>query len=215
MNKGFIGKRLKLLREEVNLTQMQLAKLFNLSDAAINRYEKGINDPDTETVKKLASYFNVSADYLLGLTDTRSQIDLPSNAIITNDYITVPLIGVIRAGEPIYAEQNILGYFSLPKMFVSSGEYFYLKVVGDSMDMEGIYEDGYVLVRRQDEIENGEIAVVIVNGDEATVKKFYKTDNQVTLIPRSTNPIHQPIVIDLKNTQLKVIGKVVYTMNKK
>lgn len=211
----FNGDRLKKLREEMKMTQIELGKVFNIAHSTINRYEKGLRQPDNETLINMANYFNVQTDYLLGLIDTKSKTDLPSNAIITDEYITVPLIGVIRAGEPIYAEQNILGYFSLPKMLISSGEHFYLKVIGDSMDMEGIYEDGYVLVRRQEELENGEIAVVIVNGNEATVKKFYKTDNQVTLVPRSTNPIHQPIVIDLKKTELKVIGKVVYTMNKK
>lgn len=208
------GYRFKNLRKEKKLTQEQLANMFFTTKATISRYESDTQLPEIESLKKYAEFFEVSIDYLLARTNIRN-LELPANAIITDDYITVPLIGVIRAGEPIYAEQNILGYFSLPKMLVSSGEHFYLKVVGDSMDMEGIYEDGYVLVRRQEEIENGEIAVVIVNGDEATVKKFYKTDNQVTLIPRSTNPIHQPIVIDLKKTELKVIGKVVYTMNKK
>lgn len=77
----FIGDRLKILREEHRITQMELGKQFGISDAAINYYEKGKRQPDTETLNKIADYFNVSADYLLGRTDIRNNIERISEAI--------------------------------------------------------------------------------------------------------------------------------------
>lgn len=77
----FNGERLKQLRLEKSLTQIELAKLFNTSHATINRYEKGVNEPDSETINKFADYFNVSTDYLLGRTDDRNNIEQISNAV--------------------------------------------------------------------------------------------------------------------------------------
>jgi len=77
----FKGERLRTLREEKNMTQYELGKVFTITDATINRYENGIRQPDTDTLNKLANYFNVSADYLLGRTDIRNNIERISEAI--------------------------------------------------------------------------------------------------------------------------------------
>ncbi len=80
----FKGDRLKLLREEKKITQMELGKFFGISDAAINYYEKNKRQPDTELIAKIAEYFNVSTDYLLGLTDYRTPVDKISEALGTD-----------------------------------------------------------------------------------------------------------------------------------
>lgn len=134
---------------------------------------------------------------------------LPPNAesIDFSRYHRIPILGRISAGLPIYAEQNIEGY-TLTGLN-GGGEYFALRVTGDSMNAIGI-NDGYlIIVRRQDEVENGEVAVVLVDGDDATVKRFYATDTTVTLMPQSTNPKHQPQIYDLRQTSIRVLGKVV------
>ena len=77
------------------------------------------------------------------------------------------------------------------------------------MNAARIYEGDTLIVRRQDVVENGQIAVVIVNDDEATVKRFYRTGSTVTLMPQSTNPIHQPQVYDPKTTNIRIMGLVV------
>lgn len=207
------GSRLKQLRIEYNLTQEELANALKISKGTIGMYEIDKRKPDTDMLKEIANFFKVSIDYLLCNTDFRES-DLPKNAFTTDDYITVPMLGTIRAGEPIYTEINVIGYAPVPRFMISSGEYFYLQVIGDSMNMDNIADGGFVLVRRQDAVENGETAVIIVDGDEATIKKFYKTDTTVTLMPKSSNPIHQPIIIDIKKTPVKVIGKVVYSLTK-
>ena len=94
-------------------------------------------------------------------------------------------------------------------VYKRQAEYFALRVSGDSMNAIGI-NDGYlIIVRRQDQVENGEVAVVLVDNEDATVKRFYATDSTVTLMPQSTNPIHQPQIYDLHKTSVRVLGKVV------
>lgn len=207
------GKRIAMLRTELKMTQGELALTLNISRPSLALYETDKRSPDPDTLKKFADFFNVSIDYLLGYSDIRYK-ELPLGAIDPGEHLTIPVLGIIRAGEPIYAECNVIGYAAVPKFLITSGEYFYLRVSGDSMNQDNIIDGGHVLVRRQDVVENGDTAVVIVDGDEATIKKFYKSDTTITLMPKSSNPIHQPTIIDIKKTPVKVIGKIVYSLTK-
>lgn len=118
-----------------------------------------------------------------------------------------PLLGTVRAGLPMYAVENIEGY--IPIRQTDGAKYFWLNIRGDSMNAAGMNEGDQILVREQPEVENGEIAVVLVNGDEATVKCFRQEGDLVILTPRSSNPAHQPQVYDLKKTPVQVLGRVV------
>ena len=119
----------------------------------------------------------------------------------------IPILGRISAGLPLYAEQHIEGY-TLTDLN-GGAEYFALRVAGDSMNAARIQDGDILIVRRQDEVENGEVAVVMVGDDDATVKRFYATGSTVTLMPQSTNPDHQPQIYDTTKTSIRVIGKVV------
>lgn len=122
-------------------------------------------------------------------------------------YKRIPILGRIPAGLPLLAEENIEGY-TLTDLN-GGAEYFALRVTGDSMNAVGI-QDGHILqIRKQPEVENGEIAVVMVGDEDATVKRFYSTGTTVTLMPQSTNPIHQPQIYDTTKTHIEVLGKVV------
>lgn len=118
-----------------------------------------------------------------------------------------PLLGTVRAGLPMYAEENIEDY--LPIRQTDGARYFWLTVRGDSMNAVGIAEGDQLLVREQPEVENGQLAVVLVNGDEATVKYFRREGDLVILTPKSFNPVHQPQVYDLKKIPVRVLGLVV------
>lgn len=118
-----------------------------------------------------------------------------------------PLLGTVRAGLPMYAVENIEDY--IPIRQTDGAKYFWLNIRGDSMNAAGMNEGDQILVREQPEVENGEIAVVLVNGDEATVKCFRQEGDLVILTPRSSNPAHQPQVYDLKKTPVRVLGRVV------
>lgn len=206
----FNGERLKKLREEKKLTQVELGNVFNISHATINRYEKNLRQPDTNLLKQLSEFFHVTTDYLLNNSDVRNN-DMLNSAYIPKKTTDLPILGVVRAGEPLFAEQNILGYSSIDASLVPSGECFYLRVKGDSMNLSNIVDGQLVMIRRQEEVENGQIALVLVNGEDATIKKFYRTDTIVTLMPHSSNPEHQPRIVNLKNDPVKIIGKVVGT----
>ena len=134
---------------------------------------------------------------------------LPSNAIPVDppSMHRIPILGRIAAGLPLYAEQNIEGY-TLTDLN-GGAEYFALRVSGDSMNAARIEDGDIIVVRRQDDVENGELAVVMVGDSDATVKRFYATGTTVTLMPQSTNPIHQPQMYDLKRTRINVLGKVI------
>ena len=118
------------------------------------------------------------------------------------DYLEVPVIGQVAAGQPILAVENIERTFPLPMDFAKNKDVFMLRVKGDSMINIGIYENDYVIVRRQDMAQNGEVIVALVD-DSATVKTFYKEDGYFRLQPE--NDSMDPIIV----TELKVLGKVV------
>ncbi|MBO8136763.1 MAG: helix-turn-helix domain-containing protein [Desulfotomaculum sp.] len=197
------GKRLKKLREEKGLTQEELGQKLNLKKAVISKYENNRLQPSLETINYLASFFNVTADYLLGLSDHRNP--LPPEAIPVGKTKKIPVLGIIRTGEPIYADEHIIGYEDVPVSDINDGEYFFLVEQGDSMIGSRIYPGDKVLVRRQNYVENTDIAVVIVNGNEATLKRVKPIEEAVILYP--DNPMYKPQIY--KAEEVRIIGKVV------
>lgn len=191
-----LGERLKKARKKSGMTQKELAQKLNLTDATLNRYEKGHRKPDPKTLSKIAEILHVSVDWLLGRTDHPEP--LPNfekflkkmGGLQTSEMIPIPVLGVIRCGDPIYADQNILGYEMVSADVIRGEEFFYLKVSGDSMSGVGMIPGSYVLVKRQGFINDGESAVVIVNRDEATIKRVRFVNGQIMLIP--ANPAYEP-----------------------
>lgn len=188
-------------------------------------WETGKREPDFDTIKRLAAFFKVSVDYLLGNVndpffildndrilseinsyeaDSISTLPIP---IDFSQYHRIPILGRIAAGLPLYAEEHIEGY-TLTDLN-GGAEYFALRVQGDSMNALRINDGDLIIVRCQDEVEQGEIAVVMVGNQDATVKRFYSSNTTVTLMPQSTNPIHKPQIYDLSTTEIRVLGKVV------
>ena len=144
----------------------------------------------------LSDYFNVSVDLLLGKArgDEKNM---------------VPVLGYVKAGIPIEAVEEVLGYEEITPHMASTGEHFALMIKGDSM-LPRFCPGDVVIVRKQSDINNGEIAVVLVNGSDATVKKVFKRDNNLMLV--SLNTAYEPIVYsssDIINSPVIIIGKVV------
>lgn len=107
----------------------------------------------------------------------------------------VPLVGMVAAGTPIFAEQNIEAMIPVSTKLLKFGTtYFLLKVKGDSMDLAGIDDGDLVLVRQQQTADNGNIVVALID-DDATIKEFHRTGNLVRLIPHSSNSKHMPIIV--------------------
>jgi repressor LexA len=203
------SERFRELRKEKHITLDIIAGVLKTTKTTLSRYENNLRVPNIDFVKDAANYFGVQADYLLGRSDIRY------NNLIYDAFqkktVDLPIISIVRESEPLYAEKNILGYSSIDVNLVPSGECYYLKVKGDSMNLSHIVDGQLIIIRRQEEVENGEIALVLVNGEDAAIKRFYKTDTIVTLMPHSSNQEHQPRIIDLRKENVKVIGKVVGT----
>ena len=197
--------RIKEARQRAGLTGAQVAQLLEISATHYYDIENGKRRAHDDLLLKLSEIFNVSVDFLLGKENKR-----PLEIYPVENFVRVPVLGVIRAGEPIYAEQNLLGYELVSEEEIDGGEYFYLRVKGDSMENVGIFDGGFVLVRKQPVVDNGEIAVVLVNDDEATVKRFYHQNNSVILKPENSNyglQIYKP-------EEVTVLGKVVEAKRK-
>lgn len=200
-----LPEKIKELRTSHGLTQEEFGRIAGVSNAAVSTWEAGEKEPRMGSIKKLMAYFHIPLNEIIDDGST----PLPSNVtpIDPAHFHRIPILGYISAGLPLYAEEHIEGYTYTD--LNGGAEYFALKVKGDSMNALGI-NDGYqIIVRRQDEVENGEVAVVMVGDENATVKRFYATASTVTLMPQSTNPAHQPQLYDLTKTSVKVLGKVV------
>lgn len=198
-------KRLISLRKEKKLTQHELAKQLGITRSALSQYELGNRQPDYETLQKIAEFFECSTDYLLGRENNPKPFS--PETFTKDDFVYLPVLGRIKAGYNLIAEQNIIGYSPVPKNEVKDGEYFFLEVTGDSMIEEGIREGSRVLVRKQNYVENGKIAVVLVNGDEATLKRVYYQNDGKNVILQAANPRIPPVVLPADEARIQ--GKVV------
>lgn len=203
------GNILKKIRQENNLTQEELAKKINTSRSNIANYENDKNMPSIDMLEKLSKIFGCSIDYLLGKT--------AENSISISDKIYMcPVYGQIPAGEPNWAEECIEGRLPLdPNLMniVDPEECYFLRVNGESMN-KIIKNGAYALIRKADWVENGDIAVVLVNGYDATLKKFTKNNDVVVLEPMSNDPTFQTQIYT-KDTPIKIIGKYIGKMEMK
>ena len=264
---------LKQLRLNKDMYQKDVAKYLGVDRTTYVKYENGTSEPDIETIKKLASLFDVSVNYLLGedtetdaLKSARARtkklhednpqitVDKIQNLLgvtyqtfrawysglndyfnnkleqiadlynVTVDYllgrvsqdhsekphgVKIPVIGRVQAGIPIDAIEEILDYEEIPEDMAARGEYFGLVIRGDSM-LPRMVDGDVIIVRSQPDAESGEIAVVLVNGDDATVKKIKKSENGITLIP--LNPAFDPLYYsneDIETLPVRILGKVV------
>ena len=191
--------RIKELRALKGIKQTELAKVLSVSQAALSGYETGKYEADLATYKKIAEYFGVSVDYLLGGSEKASK----------RDAIRVPVLGRVAAGIPIEAIEEIIDYEELDAEEYGHGEYFGLKISGHSMEPK-ISDGDVVIVKRQPDVEPGEIAVVLVNGDDATVKRIKKSPQGVTLLP--SNPAYEPMYYsneEIERLPVVIVGKVV------
>ncbi len=202
-----LAQRLKQLRSESKLTATEVASKLGVAKSTISNYEKGIREPNLTTLNSLAKMYGTTLDVLLNFSGDDVP---PSTSVVPVDEISqIPILSVIRASEPIYAEENVMGYTDLGSEYKGKGDYFAIYVEGDSMNKSRIYEGDMVIVRKQATVENNEIAVVLIDEECSTIKKIFRTEKTVTLIPSSTNTNHKPRLIDLKTSSVKILGKVI------
>ena len=192
-----IGKRIANLREEYGWKQYELAQKMDLNPAALNKIENGKRSIKEEEISKVAQIFGISTDTLLGVNTPR-----PGNRI--------PILGTVVAGQPAYAAENIVGWEEVTDKMSMQGKLFALKVKGSSMEPE-FKEGDIVIVREQPDIESGDIAVVLINGDEATLKKVKKDPNGLFLYAFN-QAVYEPNFYsnnDIETLPVRIVGRVI------
>lgn len=159
MDKIEIGRRLKEARNNRKLGIEEVAKRINVSKSTISMWENGHRTPDIFVLMQLSDIYGVDLNHITGREMT-GDIDF---SYINADMVKIPIIGEVRAGYDLLVQENIVGYTYASKSNLNGGEYFYLKVDGDSMKNAGIEHGDLVLVRRQPAVDEGQIAVVFVH----------------------------------------------------
>ena len=194
-----VGELIRQKRIELNLTQEQLGNLVGVNRAAINKWETGrVTNLKRETIKQLSEIFGISPALLV-------EPDIsPENIIPMPTMRKIPLIGTIACGVPILASENHDGDVDVPEHIHAD---FALRCKGDSMINARIFDGDIAYIRQQDTIENGEIAVVLID-DEATLKRVRLYDDHIVLEPE--NPQFRPIVYwNEEMNDVHIIGKAV------
>ena len=195
--------RIKSAREDLKLTKRELAKRIGVHESSINKYEKGLVDIPLSKISELSRVLNVTEAYLMGWEDEQK----PQG-------IKIPVLGTVAAGIPISAVEDILDYEEVPQSWESQGEFFGLRIKGDSMQPK--MDDGdVVIVRQQSDANSGDTVIALVNGDDATCKKLQKTENGIMLV--STNPNYLPMFFtneEIVTKPVVILGKVVELRSK-
>lgn len=203
-----LGDIIKQYREEHQMSLQDFANLIGTSRSYIHMLEKNVNpstnkpiNPSIETLKLLANAMNMDLDFLLKQLDSEQQIYLNEEEykkqfektdVLGNPVVSIPLLGSVKAGYNYLAQENWIGTVDVETSLVGDGkDFFALKVKGDSMAPVFLEED-IVIVKKQNDCENNEFAIVIINGDEGTLKKIKKTDNGIILQP--LNPAYGPVM---------------------
>lgn len=196
---------LKALRLEKNLNMKQVSVFLNLPYTTYVSYEKGDREPPFEMLIKMADFYNTTIDYILNKPDSYRNIPEYENSDSASGTKMVPCIGTIACGSPILAEENIDFFTPVPEHIQVD---FALKCKGDSMIGARIFDNDIVYIRKQETVENGEIAAVLID-NEATLKRFYHYGDTVVL--RAENPAFKEL--EFKNDEIasiKILGKAVY-----
>lgn len=201
-----VGERLKRRRKELGMSAEAVAEKLGCSPSTVYRYENGeINKMGIDKLKPIAEAINTSPAYLMGWEDEET---LPANVSRIEPMQRIPLVGQIACGIPILAEQNIEDYVDLPGHIRAD---FALTCKGESMIGAGIRTGDIVYIRKQEEVENGQIAAVMVGGDEATLKRVYTKPGVVQLVAENPN-IAPAVFIGKEAEQIHIIGlAVAYT----
>ncbi|WP_240688424.1 transcriptional repressor LexA [Anoxybacillus sp. ST70] len=193
----YVGEKIKEFRLKRGMSQEELADLLGTTKQTVSRYETGERKANQDVLFKLSEIFKVSIDDFFP--------SKKENEVKSIVFTKLPIVGAVSCGNGVLAYQEIEGYEEVPTSWLNGGEYFFLRAKGDSMINARIMDGDLLLIRRQDDVENGEIAAVLIDG-EAVLKRVYKTNG--TIILQSENPKYQPIVLQKDNMKdVRIIGK--------
>lgn len=173
--------------------------------------KRGIDNSNVGNVIKMCKALNISVDKLIDNNELVSYLDFDNADLMAeSDTIKIPVLGVIKAGIPIEAQEEILDHVEIPKRWVLGGKKFFgLKISGDSMFPK--YQEGDIVIFEQNndkELFNGKDCAIMINGYDATFKKVLLNDNGITLVPYNTSKYEMMMYSneDIENLPIRVIG---------
>lgn len=220
-----IYERIKMLCKEKGVTVTGTEKELGFARGSLCKIDK--NKPSAERLQKLADFFDVQLEWLTGDSDFRTKQDafkhfdsitdipaLRSEVFRLSKGMKIPVLGEVAAGQPIFAEENYIDSEEISDEIAKNGDYFGLRIKGDSMSPR-ISEGDTVIVRQQDDAESGDIVIVLINGDSATCKRLMKYSDGISLL--SFNPAYEPMTFSNKEIVEKpvsIIGKVIENRQK-
>jgi len=196
-NKQIIANNISYYMNLYHKTRMDMCRLLNVSYTTFADWVNAKKYPRIDKIEMMARIFNVT------------KADLVEQPTKKKNKFLIPVLGDVPAGIPLEAITDIIDYEEISEEMARVGEYFALRIRGDSMEPK-FSEGDVVIVRKQEQVDNGQVAVVMINGDDATVKKFYKTDSGVMLV--GNNPSFVPLTYtpeQVEQLPVRVIGRVV------
>lgn len=198
-----MAQRIKKLRQDRGLTLEQVAEVVGVGKSTVRKWETGmIANMRRDKIADLAKALGTTPAYLMGWEEST----IPENIIPVPEMRQIPLIGTIACGQPILAEENIEEYIDIPKHIKAD---YALTCKGDSMINARIFDGDIVYIRKQDRVETGEIAAVLIEG-EATLKRFYLYPEKQMLILKAENPKYEDyIFVGSEIEQLRILGKAI------
>lgn len=201
-----LGDKLKKVRTDNGYSMEEMKNILNskynlqISKSMISRWENGVSEPINTYLSAYAKEFNLDMNDLLGI-DLK---DIP-NIMVHEKIKKIPILGQIACGEPILCQENYDGYVMVDPSMISSD--FSIYADGDSMIDANIQDGDLVFIKQTPVVENGAICAVLID-DSATLKRFYKTDDQIILQPENNN--YQPIIITEEDMRdVRILGEMV------
>lgn len=206
MKSSNVGYRIFEARKNKKITRKEIADFLGVHETTIKRYEDGDTKKlPTDRLEKIAKYLNTSIDYLMGWEDEAKE---------SNQGIKVPVLGSVPAGIPITAIEDIIDYEEIPQSWGNQGEFFGLRIKGNSMYPK-LESGDIVIVKKQSVADNGDVVIAMVNGDDATCKRYKRTDAGIMLT--SDNSEYSPMFYtneQIQSLPVTIIGKVVESRKK-
>ena len=205
---GALQRICDLIRKK-GLTELQFCKATGIPQSTWYSWKQRDSIPTNRYMPNITTFLGVSAEYIIsGEGENIQKIELD------DEPIQIRVLGKVAAGIPIEAVEDVIGEETISKKMAETGDYFGLRISGDSMEPL-IHHGSIVIVRQQDDVENGDIAIVIVNGEDATCKKIEKFENGIMLVP--INKAYEEKFYtneEIEKLPVRIIGKVVESRTK-
>ena len=205
---GALQRICDLIRKK-GLTELQFCKATGIPQSTWYSWKQRDSIPTNRYMPNITTFLGVSAEYIIsGEGENIQKIELD------DEPIQIRVLGKVAAGIPIEAVEDVIGEETISKKMAETGDYFGLRISGDSMEPL-IHHGSIVIVRQQDDVENGDMAIVIVNGEDATCKKIEKFENGIMLVP--INKAYEEKFYtneEIEKLPVRIIGKVVESRTK-